>query len=169
MFEVAGVVFPHFRCDREIGTEERGPQFRDEFFHCVAFISPFLPAEISIEPAGVPRPMGQLMGKRRRVTLGVSKTFKRRHLNIIFPDGVVRPVSTGPDVGLRLSEKRLGVLDPLHSLFWCFGQGVEMSGQSFALLGIENEILLEERNLLFGFLAVLGRLLLLEGASVKGK
>jgi len=58
------------------------------------------------------------------------------------------------------------MFDAFDHLLGRFGQGVKAQGQSLDLLGIEDGVFLEIRNLLLGFLSVIGLVLLLEGAGV---
>ena len=47
--DIVGMVFPDFRGDAEVGTQERGAQFCDQLFAGIARVAETLAAEITIE------------------------------------------------------------------------------------------------------------------------
>jgi hypothetical protein len=58
MTDIAGVVFPEFGSEFQIGAEEGRSKFSDQFFHCVCLIAKPLLPEFAIEAALMPRPVG---------------------------------------------------------------------------------------------------------------
>jgi hypothetical protein len=98
-------------------------------------------------------PVRQLVGDRRRVRFCIAEGLEGRHPNRVGRNRVIGATSAVFDLRSGRGEESL---DPLDLLLGRFGQGVEVSGEAFASLDIENRVLLEERNFLLGLLAALG-------------
>ena len=86
-------------------AQERSSQLGDEFFLCVAFIAPLLPAEIPRKARRVLCPVRELMSERGVIALSVTEAFKRRHLNIIDFVRIISAITAMPDGGLRGGEE----------------------------------------------------------------
>jgi hypothetical protein len=56
--DIGGMVFPDLWCEAEVGGQEGTGKFCHQFLAGVAFVAPVLAAEIAIQAAGVPRPVG---------------------------------------------------------------------------------------------------------------
>jgi len=67
-------------CEVEVGAEESGSDFSDEFFHGIAFVAPLLAAEIAVEALGLFGPVDGFMREGRIIGFGVPEAFERRHL-----------------------------------------------------------------------------------------
>ena len=59
--EISGVILPDVGRDAEIGAEEGGTQFRNQFLAGIAFIAEALAAKVTGEPCVMAGPVGQLM------------------------------------------------------------------------------------------------------------
>ena len=70
--DVGGMVGPHLRRDAQIRTKKGAAQFRTQLLTRIAFVAVALPPEIARQPLVVLRPVGQFVGERRRVALGVA-------------------------------------------------------------------------------------------------
>lgn len=64
--DVVGVVFAEFGRDGEVGAEERGAEFGDEFFGGVAGVGEAFAAEFAVEEGRVAGPVGDLVGRSVR-------------------------------------------------------------------------------------------------------
>ena len=160
------MVLAGFRFDPQIGTQEGRSQLGDQLFDGVAFIAPLLPSRVAVQAAGVFGPVGQLVGERSGVAFGVAKGLKRGHPHIVGFVRVVGSIASRTNVGPSRGKEGLGTLDAGNRFLGLLTQLIEVSGQPLALLGIEDGVFLEERNLLLDLLAVVALLLLLEGAGI---
>jgi hypothetical protein len=110
--------------------------------------------------------MRMLMHKRGGMALGIAKGLERRQPDIVFRDGVESLVASVASVRFRTGNEAVGLLDARKRLLRLLGELVEVGRQSVALIGTENRVSLEERNLLLDLLASVGGVLLLESAGV---
>lgn len=58
--DVGGVILADVGSELELGADEGGPELGDEFFGCIGGIAAARAAEVAIEPALVPCPIGLL-------------------------------------------------------------------------------------------------------------
>ena len=71
--DIGGVILARLKRQFEIGAEESGAQFGDEFLLRVAFIAPALAAEVAVKARRVLRPVRQFMRERGVIALGVAE------------------------------------------------------------------------------------------------
>ena len=114
MVEVGGVVLPRRRRDAKVAAEEGGTDLGDQLLAGVAGVAPLPAAEIPVEAGRVLGPVGQFVGQRRTVSFGVAEGDEGRHLHVIRLLGVIGRVPAVADVGPRVGEEAVGMLDPLH-------------------------------------------------------
>jgi len=154
--DISGVILPDFRGEIEIGAQKRAAQFRDQLFHRIPGIAPFLAAKVTVKAGFMPRPMGAFMGERGVIAFGIAERLKGRHLHEISTDIVIGHVAAMADISTGGSEKAFRPLNPLHRVKPWLGKRVKVRGQSFNLLDIEHGIGFQEWDrglrLLAGFL-----------------
>jgi hypothetical protein len=110
--DIGCVIFARFQSKLQVGTEERGPEFGNQFLDSVTFASEAMPAEVTVEPGLAARPVSAFMGKRRVITVCVLETLEWRHLDRIGGDAVKRTISAVSDGCSQGCEVLFCVVDP---------------------------------------------------------
>jgi signal transduction histidine kinase len=114
--DIGRMIFAGLKGKLQIGAQERGPKFSNQFLDCVTFAPEAMPAEVTVEPGLAARPMGALMGKGRVVTVRVLETLERRHLDRIGGDVVKRTVFAVSDGGSQGCEELFRELERTSAL-----------------------------------------------------
>jgi hypothetical protein len=81
--DVGGVVLARLKRQIKIGTEERGAEFRNEFFDRVAFGPETLGAEVARQARFVCGPMRGLVRQGGVVALGVAEGLEERRYDAV--------------------------------------------------------------------------------------
>ena len=95
--DIGRVIFARFQSKLQIGAQERGPEFGNQFLDSVTFAPEAMPAEVTVEPGLAACPVGAFMGKGRVVTVRILETLEWRHLDRIGGDAVKRTISAVSD------------------------------------------------------------------------
>src|SRR5450755_3341280 len=109
--DIGRVIFAGLQSKFQIGAQESGPQFGNQFLDSVTFAPEAMPAKVTVEPGLAACPMGTFMGKRRVITVSVLETLEWRHLDRIGGDTIERSISAVSDGCSQGREKLLRVLD----------------------------------------------------------
>ena len=112
--DIGRVIFARFQSKLQIGAQERGPKFGNQFLNSVTFAPEAMPAEVTVEPGLAACPMGAFMGKGRVITVRVLETLEWRHLDRIGGDAVKRTISAVSDGCSQGCEVLFRVLDAGH-------------------------------------------------------
>jgi hypothetical protein len=97
--------------------------------------------------------MGEFMGQCGSVAFGVVESFKRWHLHEVRAFGVVSTGATITNIGAGGSEEPIGGCEASQrSQSQWLGLDCVVSGQAFALLGVENGVTFEEGDFAFAHL-----------------
>ena len=97
----------------EVGTDERGPEFRDEFFHRVTVVAETLRLERPVQAAFVLRPVRTLVGEGRVITLAARETLEGRHLDEVVRGAVEGLRAAVANVGSGIGEELFRPVEPL--------------------------------------------------------
>src|SRR5580704_19740852 len=62
---IGRVIFARFQSELQVGTQESGTKFGNQFLDSVTVASEAMPAEVTVEPGLAACPVGAFMGKRR--------------------------------------------------------------------------------------------------------
>src|SRR5258708_6857633 len=95
--DIGRMIFAGLKRKLQIGAQERGPEFGNQFLDRVTFAPEAMPAEVTVEPGLAACPVGTFMGKRRVITVRVLETLEWRHLDHIAGNAVKRPISDVSD------------------------------------------------------------------------
>ena len=95
--DIGCVILARFQSEFQIGAQESGSEFGNQFLDSVTFAPEAMPAEVTVEPGLAACPMGAFMGERRVITVRVLETLEWRHLDRIGGDAVKRTVSAVSD------------------------------------------------------------------------
>ena len=95
--DIGRMIFAGLKIKLQVGAQERGPEFGDQFFDRVTFAPKAMPAEVTVEPGLAACPVGAFMGKRRVITVSVLEALEWRHLDRIGGDTVERSISAVSD------------------------------------------------------------------------
>ena len=112
--DIGCVIFARFKSNLQVGTEESGPEFGNQFLDSVTFAPEAMPAEVTVEPGLAACPVGAFMGKRRVITVRVLEALEWRHLDRIGGDAVKRVISAVSDgcaqglMSVYLRQARVG-------------------------------------------------------------
>jgi len=74
--DIGCVIFARFKSKLQIGAQEGGPEFGNQFLDSVTFAPEAMPAEVTVEPGLAAGPVGAFMGKRRVITVRVLETLE---------------------------------------------------------------------------------------------
>ena len=116
----------------ECRTEERGGEFRNEFFRRIGRL-PKPTREVAVESAFMSRPVGVLVQARRVVVRGALEGFRRWELDTIEGRRIARPVADMTHIRPDHLQKRLDLFDGVrqgHRL-WCWSDMFRQSGHLF--------------------------------------
>lgn len=100
----------------KIRAQERCPQFGDEFFARIAFITEFLDPELTIQAALMFRPVGQFMGKRRIIGLHAPEALETWHLNMITCTAVTGPTAAVANIGTGCCKELIRMRDAFNRI-----------------------------------------------------
>src|SRR5271166_3531898 len=151
--DIGCVIFARFQGKLQVGAQERGPEFGNQFLDSVTFASEAMPAEVTVKPGLAARPMRTFMGKRRIVAIRVLETLEWRHLDRIGGDAVKRAIPAVSDGGSQGCEELFRVLDAGHRVECRCSLRVINFRQAVDLLHIENRVPLEKRDFPVDFVA----------------
>src|ERR1700722_7321459 len=112
--DIGCVILARFQSKFQIGAQESGSEFGNQFLDSVTFAPEAMPAEVTVEPGLAACPMGTFMGKGRVVTVGVLETLEWRHLDHIGGNAVKRTISAVSDGGSQGCEELFRVIDVGH-------------------------------------------------------
>src|SRR5271154_6693661 len=112
--DIGCVIFARFQSKLQVGAQERGPEFGNQFLERVTFAPEAMPAEVTVEPGLAARPMRAFMGKSCVVTIRVLEAFEWRHLDHIGGDAVKRTISAMSDSCSQGCEELLRMIDAGH-------------------------------------------------------
>ena len=73
--DIGCVILARFQSKFQIGAQESGSEFGNQFLDRVTFAPEAMPAEVTVEPRLAACPVGTFMGKRRIVTVRALETL----------------------------------------------------------------------------------------------
>src|ERR1035441_5463087 len=150
---IGRVILAGFQSKLQIGAQEGGPEFGNQFLDSVTFAPKAMPAEVTVKLGLAACPVGAFMSKRRVITVSVLETLEWRHLDRIGGDAVKRTISAVSDGCSQGCEELLHVLDAGNRVRVRYGSRVIDFRQAVDLLDIENGIPLKEWDFPVDFVA----------------
>src|SRR5271166_4546404 len=144
--DIGCVILARFQSKLQVGAQESGPEFGNQFLDRVTFAPEAMPAEFTVEPGLAACPVSAFMGKRRVVTVRVLETLEWRHLDRIGGDAVKRTISAVSDGCSQGCEELFRVIDAGHWVECRCGFRVIDFRQSVDLFDVENGVPLEKRD-----------------------
>src|SRR5450631_2368937 len=95
--DIGRMILARLQSKFQIGAQESGSEFGNQFLDRVTFAPEAMPAEVTAEPGLAACPVGAFMRKGRIVTVGVLETLEWRHLDHIGGNAVKRTISAVSD------------------------------------------------------------------------
>jgi len=74
--DVGRVFLARLKSELQVGAQERGTQFCDEFLGGIAGVAPALAAQIAVEARGVLGRVNQFMQDRALIAFGIAESLK---------------------------------------------------------------------------------------------
>jgi hypothetical protein len=151
--DIGRVIFARLQSKFQVGAQESGTEFGNQFLDGITFAPEAMPAEVTVEPGLVACPMGAFVGKGCVITVRVLETLEWRHLDRIGGDAVKRAISAVSDSCSQGCEELFHVFDAGNWVQVRCGFRVISFREAVDLFDVENGVPLKEWDFPVDFVA----------------